>query len=73
MKKSAFALAIVGAALAAGAADIGRVIVRQQWPWSTAINVDFELSGVSPSAPADISLRCFNGTEKQYRKEEQIP
>ena len=61
MKKSAFALAVVGAALAAGAADIGRVIVRQQWPWSTKINVDFELSGVSASAPADISLRCYNG------------
>ena len=61
MKKSAFALAVVGAALAAGATDIGRVIVRQQWPWSTKINVDFELSGVSASAPADISLRCYNG------------
>ena len=51
-------------AVAAHAADIGRVIVRQQWPWATTINVDFELSGVSSSAPADISLRCFNGASE---------
>ena len=47
MKKSIFATLSI-CALAANAADIGRVIVRQQWPWSTAINVEFELSGVSP-------------------------
>lgn len=63
MKTYLFALAFLSAAFA-HAADIGRVIVRQQWPWSTAINVDFELSGVSPSAPADISLRCFNGASE---------
>ena len=60
MKKSIFAMLSI-CALAVNAADIGRVIVRQQWPWSTAINVEFELSGVSPSAPADVSFRCFNG------------
>ena len=55
-------LAVVSVcAVAANAADVGRVIVRQQWPWSTKINVDFELSGVSASAPADISLRCYDG------------
>ena len=58
-------LAVVSVcAVAANAADVGRVIVRQQWPWATTINVDFELSGVSPSAPADISLRCFNGASE---------
>ena len=60
MKKTiAIILAMAGTAL--HGADIGRVIVRQQWPWSTDINVDFELSGVSTEAPADISLRCFDG------------
>ena len=63
MKKTIIAIVALGA-MTLGAADIGRVIVRQQWPWSTAINVDFELSGVSPSAPADISLRCFNGASE---------
>ena len=61
MKSIALALVSI-CAVAANAADIGRVIVRQQWPWSTKINVDFELSGVSASAPADISLRCYNGS-----------
>ena len=60
MKNIILALVLI-CAVAANAADVGRVIVRQQWPWSTAINVDFELSGVSASAPADISLRCYNG------------
>ena len=63
MKTFLFAFASI-CAVAVHAADIGRVIVRQQWPWSTNINVDFELSGVSPSAPADISLRCFNGASE---------
>ena len=60
MKSIVLALVSV-CAVATNAADVGRVIVRQQWPWSTKINVDFELSGVSVSAPADISLRCYNG------------
>ena len=63
MKTLLFALASICVA-AVHAADIGRVIVRQQWPWSTTINVDFELSGVSPSAPTDISLRCYNGASE---------
>ena len=60
MKKTILAIASI-CSVAAGAADVGRVIVRQQWPWSTNVNVEFELSGVSASAPADISLRCYNG------------
>ena len=60
MKSTLLALVSI-CAVAANAADVGRVIVRQQWPWSTKINVDFELSGVSASAPADIALRCYNG------------
>lgn len=60
MKSVLFAFASI-CAVFAHAADIGRVIVRQQWPWSTNINVDFELSGVSSSSPADVSLRCYNG------------
>ena len=60
MKKTILAIAFI-CSVAASAADVGRVIVRQQWPWSTKINVEFELSGVSASAPADVSLRCYNG------------
>ena len=60
MKKTVLAILAI-CAVSVNAADIGRVIVRQQWPWSTNINVEFELSGVSASAPADVSLRCYNG------------
>ena len=60
MKKTVLAILAI-CAVSVNAADVGRVIVRQQWPWSTNINVEFELSGVSSSAPADVSLRCYNG------------
>lgn len=52
--------AVLLLAFAACAADVGRVIVRQQWPWSTAIKVEFELSNVTD--PVDISLKAYNGT-----------
>jgi hypothetical protein len=61
MKKIIVCIAAVAATAVLNGADVGRVIVRQQWPWSTHINVDFELSGVSAAAPADITLRCYDG------------
>lgn len=51
--------AVLFLSLAACAADVGRVIVRQQWPWSTDIKVEFELSNVTD--PVDISLKAYNG------------
>ncbi len=36
------------------AATINQVIVRQQWPWSTAVKVEYRLSGVT--APVDIDI-----------------
>ena len=40
-------------------AVIQQVIVRQQWPWSTDIKVEYKLAEVT--APVDISVRAFNG------------
>ena len=40
-------------------AAIEQVIVRQQWPWSTDVKVEYRLSGVT--SPVDISVRAFNG------------
>ena len=45
-----------------GAADIGRVVVRQLWPWSTDVRIEYELSGVS--GPVDVSVEVWNGNEK---------
>ena len=43
-------------------ASIDQVIVRQQWPWSTDIVVEYRLSGVT--APVDITVEAFNGDTK---------
>lgn len=59
MKKfNAFLLAVFGIA-SLQAATIEQVIVRQQWPWSTDIKVEYKLSGVT--APVDIQVKAFNG------------
>ena len=42
------------------AATVERVIVRQQWPWSTDIKVEYVLSDVSQ--PVDIAVRAFSGS-----------
>ncbi len=58
MKMTA-ALASFMAAASLNAAVIEQVIVRQQWPWSTDIKVEYKLSGVT--SPVDISVRAYNG------------
>jgi formylglycine-generating enzyme required for sulfatase activity len=35
------------------------VIVRQQWPWSTDVKVEYKLAEVT--APVDVSVKAFNG------------
>jgi formylglycine-generating enzyme required for sulfatase activity len=45
----------------AHAASIGQVIVRQQWPWSTDVKVEYRLQGVDASHPVDLTVTAFNG------------
>ena len=52
-------LASFMAAASLNAAVIEQVIVRQQWPWSTDVKVEYKLSGVT--SPVDISVKAFNG------------
>ena len=62
MKKKS--LSIV-AALFAGllnAAEIEQVIVRQQWPWSMDVKVEYRLSALTH--PVDIVLEAYNGETK---------
>ncbi len=47
------------AAASLNAAVIEQVIVRQQWPWSTDVKVEYKLSGVT--SPVDISVKAYNG------------
>ena len=57
-----FSATVIALSSAAAAASIDRVIVRQQWPWSTDVHVEYTLSGVTD--PVDISVEAFNGEEK---------
>ena len=60
MKKSTMlAMLLTPAALFADP-SVERVIVRQQWPWSTDVKVEYSLSGVGAAHPVDISVRAFN-------------
>ena len=62
MRKISMVLgAVASVAMMSHAADVGRLIVRQQWPWSTDIKVEFELSGVSEDSPVDLDIKVFNG------------
>jgi len=61
MNKSVMlALSLTPAALFADP-SVERVIVRQQWPWSTDVKVEYSLSGVDANNPVDISVKAFNG------------
>ena len=53
---------VLFAGAATEAADINRVIVRQQWPWSTDVRVDYELVNVTD--PVDITVEAYNGSTK---------
>ena len=43
------------------AATINQVIVRQQWPWSTDVKVEYSLTGVDAAHPVDIAVTAYNG------------
>ena len=55
---------VFAAALAASlnAATIERVVVRQQWPWSTDVKVEYALSGAVK--PVDIGVEIYDGDKR---------
>ena len=63
MKKMLVSSCFAAAALAASAAaTIEKVIVRQQWPWSTDVKVEYVLSGVSAEHPVNLAVKAYEGT-----------
>ena len=56
-KTAAFAAAMITISL--HAATVDEVIVRQQWPWSTDVKVEYRISGVT--APVNISVAAYDG------------
>ena len=61
MKKfNAFLVSLLATA-ALNAAVIDQVIVRQQWPWSTDIKVEYRLLEVDAAHPVDLAVKAYNG------------
>ena len=58
-----FGIVALSAAMvtAAYAATVEQVVVRQQWPWSTDVRVEYNVTGVT--TPVDVSVTAFNGNE----------
>ena len=61
MKKTMILAGLVATA-SLNAAVIEQVIVRQQWPWSTDVKVEYKVTGVT--SPVNIAVRAFNGSEE---------
>ena len=59
MKRSSVFIAAVAAFSVLNAAIIDKVIVRQQWPWSTDVKVEYRITGVD--SPVDISVAAYDG------------
>jgi len=60
MKKLFITAAVLTMGATVFAAAIEQVIVRQQWPWSTDVKVEYKLSGVTK--PVDITVKAYNGS-----------
>ena len=59
MKKINLFIGAVTATVAAHAAVVEEVVVRQQWPWSTDVKVEYKLADVT--SPVDLKVRVFDG------------
>ena len=59
MKKKSIFVAFVALFSALDAATIDKVIVRQQWPWSTDVKVEYRITGVA--SPVDIQVAAYDG------------
>lgn len=61
-KLQIWGMVAICASCAWGTPSITQVNVRQQWPWSTDINVDFHIVN-DEGTPVDVSIALTNGTK----------
>jgi formylglycine-generating enzyme required for sulfatase activity len=54
--------AVLFSAASVNAAVVKQVIVRQQWPWSTDVKVEYKITGVT--SPVDIVAELYDGDDK---------
>ncbi len=56
-----YCLSLFATASIYAAPAITQVIVRQQWPWSTDIKVEYVLTGVDGEHPVNLQVAAYNG------------
>ena len=59
MKKTLVFCTVFFSAVSLFAATIEQLIIRQQWPWSAGIKIEYRISGVD--APVNITVSAANG------------
>ena len=60
--KSVFMAVVLAIAATSSAAQVNRVLVRQQWPWSADVRVEYIVSGAA--APIGVSFRFYDGDDE---------
>lgn len=60
MKKTMLSISFAAVVMALPAATVESVIVRQLWPWSTNIMVEYRLADVT--TPVDVAVEAYNGS-----------
>jgi hypothetical protein len=50
-------VSLLTCSVALGAAEVDRVLVRQQWPWSEKVAIDFVLTNVTSVTQIDCTVR----------------
>ena len=72
MKKLMIALSVSAVAAATvSAATITNVLIRQQWPWSTKVNVDYVLQDVA-NGTHDVKVEFRNGSQVITNRTESL-
>ena len=61
MKTSILGILGMLAAASAGAATVESVIVRQQWPWSTDVKVEYALANFEAGEKVDLRVQVYDG------------
>ena len=64
LKMGVCACAAFVAIAAESAVEVGKVIIRQQWPWSTDVKIEYTLQHGDVVKPVDVKVEAFNGSEK---------
>ena len=62
MKKVMTVVSAFAAFVSVFAAQVNRVLVRQQWPWNADVRIEYDVSGLSN--PAEVTFKFFDNEKE---------